>query len=124
MERELAPLDVTAQQAALLLLSAHPGGESPNRLGSLLGVDPPGMTRLLDRLEAKGLALRRDSPKDRRSVLIETTPEGHALMPQLGPVFEQVQERCLTGFSEDEEATLRRLLHRMITNLGSAPPPC
>jgi DNA-binding MarR family transcriptional regulator len=53
LERSLAPMDVTAQQAALLLRLRSEA--SPNRLAAALGTDTAGMTRLLDRLEDKGL---------------------------------------------------------------------
>ena len=54
LERRLAPHGLTAQQAALLINAAR-GETSPKRLAPLLGTDTAGMTRLLDRLEAKGL---------------------------------------------------------------------
>lgn len=56
LERSLAPYDVTAQQAALLLRLRTETG--PSRLAAALGTDTAGMTRLLDRLEDKGLIRR------------------------------------------------------------------
>jgi DNA-binding MarR family transcriptional regulator len=43
-----------------------------------LNTDPGAMTRLLDRLECKGLCRRSRSTDDRRVVNIELTPEGEA----------------------------------------------
>jgi DNA-binding MarR family transcriptional regulator len=42
------------------------------------------MTKLLDRLESKGLLQRRPHPDDRRAVMIELTDEGRALVPPTG----------------------------------------
>jgi DNA-binding MarR family transcriptional regulator len=43
-------------------------------------VRPPTMSRIVDALEAQGLALRRTNPKDRRAVLIAATAKGGALL--------------------------------------------
>src|ERR1700704_1449591 len=64
LERQLAPFEVTPQQAALLLQSA-PRETSPSQLLEILGTDTAGMTRLLDRLERKGLIMRRKHAEDR-----------------------------------------------------------
>jgi DNA-binding MarR family transcriptional regulator len=121
VESGLAPFGVTAQQAALLLQAAR-GETSPNRLAALLGTDTAGMTRLLDRLEAKGLITRGKHPDDRRSIVIEPTKDGTALTPRLAPVFGRVTFRLLDGFSEQEIHQLTTMLQRMIENLHTPDP--
>ncbi len=123
VESRLAPFGVTSQQAALLLHSVR-GQTSPNQLAPLLGTDTAGMTRLLDRLEAKGLILRRRHEGDRRSIVIEVTEEGKALAPKLAPVFGQAGFQLLRGFSEQELRLLTGMLRRMLDNLrggGESP---
>src|SRR5262245_26796013 len=85
-ETMFAPLDLTTQQASLLLHASR-GLTSPNDLAAVIGTDTAGATRLLDRLEAKGLLSRGPHPTDRRSVLIELTTSGTALVPRVPPVF-------------------------------------
>jgi DNA-binding MarR family transcriptional regulator len=82
-----------------------------------VGTDTAGMTKLLDRLEAKGLVGRRPNPDDRRSVLIEPTARGLTLAPQLTPVFGEVARQAFQGFSDDEAAKLTFLLRRIAANL-------
>src|SRR5262249_14444654 len=60
LDRAFAELDLTAQQAALLM-HAHKSDTSPTQLMARLGTDTAGMTKLIDRLEAKGLLARRRS---------------------------------------------------------------
>jgi len=120
LERQLAPLDVTAQQAALLLHAAREES-SPNRLAAALGTDTAGMTRLLDRLEDKGLTTRRRHPGDRRSVIVELTGKGKALLPRLAPGFGRVTRQLLAGFSTEEIDELTGLLGRMLDNLAAKP---
>lgn len=118
LDRRLAPFGVTTQQAALLHNAAS-GGASPSQLMEAVGTDTAGMTKLLDRLEAKGLVERRPNPSDRRSVVIEPTESGLALVPRLSPVFGEVANQLFDGFSDDEVATLTSSLRRMGENLKS-----
>jgi DNA-binding MarR family transcriptional regulator len=121
LERQLAPLDVTAQQAALLLHASR-GPSSPSQLMALLGTDTAGMTKLLDRLDGKGLLHRRRHPDDRRAVLIELTDRGKSLVPRLPPVFGRVTGQLLAGFTAEEISRLTAMLQRMLDNLNPASP--
>lgn len=119
LERQFAAFDITAQQAALLLQAGRQQG-SPSKLMTLLGTDTAGMTRLLDRLEGKGLLQRRKHPDDRRSIIIELTEQGRALLPRLPPIFGRVTGQLLAGFSTDEVGQLTTMLQRMLDNLHAA----
>lgn len=121
----LAPFGLTTQQAALLLYAAS-GPASPNELAAAVGTDTAGATRLIDRLERKGLLVRHRHPTDRRGVVIEVTPAGLALVPQVSPVFGQVSSALVEGFTEEELSQLSGLMARMSANLrtgGSQPRP-
>lgn len=117
LDRRFASFDLTTQQAAVLSHAAR-GGSSPSRLMEAVGTDTAGMTRLLDRLEAKGLLERHPNPDDRRSVLIEPTERGVELVPRLAPVFGQVTKRLFEGFSDEEVASFTSFLRRMRENLS------
>jgi DNA-binding MarR family transcriptional regulator len=86
----------------------------------LLGTDNAGITRLLDRLEAKGLVMRRTSPTDRRAIVVEPTAAGRALVPHLLPVIRGVTAQLLDGFSAEELPVLQALLRRLLDNV--TPP--
>jgi DNA-binding MarR family transcriptional regulator len=118
LDRRFGSLDLTTQQAALLL-SAAGGGSSPRELMGVVGTDTAGMTKLLDRLEAKGLVKRCPNPDDRRSVLVEPTERGLTLVPQLAPVFGEVTSQLFEGFSDEEIASFTSSLRRMRENLQS-----
>jgi DNA-binding MarR family transcriptional regulator len=118
LDRRFASFGVTTQQASVLLYVC--GGEaSPRRLIEAVGTDTAGMTKLLDRLEAKELVTRHPSPADRRSVVIEPTERGLALVPVLSPVFGEVTRHLFDGFSDDEIANFTSYLRRMGENLKS-----
>ncbi|HKB55095.1 MAG TPA: MarR family transcriptional regulator [Ramlibacter sp.] len=79
-------------------------------------LDAGGMTRLLDRLEAKGLVRRVRSSEDRRVVNLELTEEGHEAARNVPAVLCRVQNAALRGFSTGEWQQLRDLLARMLRN--------
>jgi DNA-binding MarR family transcriptional regulator len=121
-DRELAPFDLTGQQAAVLLLAARQRGVSPSQLKERVGTGTAGMTRLLDRLEAKGLLIRGQHPDDRRAIVIEPTAAGRALVPRLAPIFRRVHGHLLAGLPEHEVVHLTATLQHMLDNLRGNRP--
>jgi DNA-binding MarR family transcriptional regulator len=82
----------------------------------LLHYDAGSMTRLVDRLEEKGLIRRERSRDDRRVVSLRVTSAGRALLPRLQDSAASVVQRMLTGFTALEVNHLRSFLGRMIEN--------
>ena len=78
--------------------------------------DPGAMTRLLDRLEAKGFCRRQRSTDDRRVVRIELTPEGELAAQEVPIVLSEVLNEHLAGFSKTEWSQLKDMLKRMVAN--------
>lgn len=74
------------------------------------------MTRMLDRLEAKGLCRRVRSTEDRRVVNIELTSEGEQAADRVPPAIAEVLNGYLAGFTREEWETLKELLRRMLAN--------
>ena len=122
LDRAVARFDLTTQQAALLLHAAD-RPTSPSRLTDALGTDTAGMTRLLDRLEGKGLLRRRRHAEDRRAIVIDITDAGRDLLPHLPPIFGRVNARLFNGFTAEEITACTAQLQRMLTNLTSPEQP-
>lgn len=85
-----------------------------------LEADPATVTRLLDRLEAKGLVVRERSTSDRRVVHVRTTRVGTAMAEELTPVLADTLNTHLAGFSPAEWQQLMDLLRRMLANGAAA----
>ncbi len=85
-------------------------------LARQMDVDAGSITRLLDRMEAKGLILRERSATDRRVVHLVLTPAGEAVVEQVPQVLADVNNRRLRGFSLEEWGLLKSLLRRMVEN--------
>ena len=116
LERELAPFDITAAQFVILVNLASGEVESASQLCKGVSYDPGAMTRMLDRLERKGLLRRVRCPNDRRKVILELTAEGKAVYPKLAASYVGVLNRFLRGFTKAEARELEQLLERMLAN--------
>jgi MarR family transcriptional regulator, multiple antibiotic resistance protein MarR len=116
IDAELAPLEVSAAQWLIVLLVGQDGAGSAAELCELLGYDPGAMTRLLDRLEEKGVVRRVRDDGDRRTVRLELTASGKALYPKILAAMVDVFNRLLHGFSRSEVDELEGYLKRMLAN--------
>jgi DNA-binding MarR family transcriptional regulator len=76
-------LELTMPQFKLLLLVASGKGFRVGDLANKLGVTPPTVTTILDRLVEQGLVRREDDPTDRRLVIARLTSQGRDLLQQL-----------------------------------------
>src|SRR5437879_10126732 len=110
LDRRLTSHGLTSQQAALILLSRLLHEPNPNKMAERLGTDTAGMTRLIDRLEKKGLIFRKTSPEDRRSIVIVLGPKSKHMLPRLIPAFGHVEDSVLDGFSKQDDGQLSSLL--------------
>jgi len=81
-----------------------------------IDVDTGAMTRMLDRLEAKGFVSRNRSDEDRRVVKVELTKAGHEIVKLIPPTICSVLNFHLRGFSEQEFETFKDLLRRFLAN--------
>ncbi|SRR6266566_3823334 len=116
LDRRLTDHGLTSQQAALLLLSRVLRQPNPIKMAARLGTDTAGMTRLVDRLESKGLVFRKISPDDRRSIVIVLGPKSKRVLPRLIPAFRQVESGLLDGFDAREVREVNRMLRRLLKN--------
>jgi DNA-binding MarR family transcriptional regulator len=77
--------DLNVRQAAILLrVSLEPGPHTVRGLAEALTLGKPAVSRALDALSGLGLATRVPDESDRRSVLVQTTDRGHAVLAGLG----------------------------------------
>jgi DNA-binding MarR family transcriptional regulator len=78
-----------------------------------LNMDAGAVTRLVDRVVAKGLIERERSDSDRRVVHLRLTPAGQTAVAEVPHVLAAVNNDFLRGLSESEWKQLQKLLSRM-----------
>ena len=116
VDQALEPQDLTSAQW-VPLLKLHLGHASTvAELARECQLDTGAMTRLLDRLEAKGLVARVRSCEDRRVVNLELTKEGRVAAKEIPTVLCKVQNAFLEGLSQQEWEQLKSLLRRVLDN--------
>lgn len=118
-DRRLEPDGLTHTQWGPLFMLRNSRASTVAELARELQTDPGAMTRLLDRLEAKGLCRRERSTDDRRVVRIALTPEGNAAASRVPAVLAQVMNQTLSGFTRAEWESLKGMLTRMLANAES-----
>lgn len=105
--------DLSAQQynSLRLLEAIQPGTMPTSALGNRLISRAPDMTRLLDRLEERGLVYRERRSDNRRVVEVGITAAGIQLLERMAPTVKECHERQLGHLSEKELKQLTELLH-------------
>ncbi|MBC8058832.1 MAG: MarR family transcriptional regulator [Rhizobiales bacterium] len=113
-DKRLEAHGLTSAQWGPLMRLRTTGGSTVAELARWLNVDAGAMTRLLDRLEKKGLCKRVRSTEDRRVVQVELTADGEAAITEVPAVLAEVLNAHLAGFSKTEWQALRNYLQRML----------
>jgi DNA-binding MarR family transcriptional regulator len=113
MSDALEPHGITGQQYNVLriLRGAHPEPLPTLEIGERMMERNPGVTRLLDRLEQKGLVDRERGERDRRQMRRTITPRGLALLAALDDVIRAANESVFAGMDQASVRELTRLLH-------------
>jgi len=116
IEHELEPTGLTNAQWVPLVKLYMGSASTVAELARECMMDAGGTTRLLDRLEAKGLVRRTRSSEDRRVVNLELTEEGRAVAKTIPAVICGVQNDHMRGFTLEEWQQLKVLLRRVLAN--------
>lgn len=110
MDAALKDLDITGQQMGILLSLTQGVATTPFELSKVLGIDTGLMTRMLDKLETKGLLSRSRSLDDRRVVNLTLTEKGQEVAERAPVVAPKVLNQRLRHFSKEEFEEFLRLL--------------
>ncbi len=111
----LEPHDLTLPQWVILGALWQQGEVSVTELAAYTGNAGPATSRILDRMEQKGLLGRRQDPKDRRSARVFLLPGGEALR-HLQSFYQDINDTLLTGLSAQEAEQLFTLLDKVTQN--------
>ena len=116
VEARMSELGLTDAQWKPLWLLKSGRADTAFELAREMNIDAGAMTRMLDRLAAKGLVERLRSDTDRRVVHLRLTRDGEAAVEQVPDVLAAVNNDFLRGFTKQEWMTLKECLQRMLVN--------
>ncbi|MDD4984485.1 MAG: MarR family transcriptional regulator [Dehalococcoidales bacterium] len=95
-------INLTMPQVKTLFFICNQPGATSSRLAEALGVTPPNVTGIVDRLVEQGLVTRRDNPEDRRVSVLQITPEGEAIISALRERKSSIMKEILEHLSAEE----------------------
>lgn len=105
----LAPHGLHAGQDLLLLAVWDAPGLRQAALAEQLGVEPPTVTRMVQRLERGGMIERRVDPHDGRVVLVYPTPRSRLLESTVRRAWTSLDELVIGALGDTDAARLQRL---------------
>lgn len=114
IDAALKDLDISSQQMGIIVSLSKGTASTPFELSRLLGIDTGLMTRMLDKLEEKGLLERSRDDKDRRVVNLTLTRAGTRVAEAIPDIVPPVLNTHLKSFTRAEFEELRRLLAKFV----------
>ena len=87
---------------------------TPSEIGERILLPSATITSTLDALEHRGWVRRVPNPDDRRSVLIEITPDGRRIADQLLPGIRSLERSALSALTKSERTQLLALLAKVL----------
>jgi DNA-binding MarR family transcriptional regulator len=106
------------QEALLMELWDHDGRTQAD-LAESLGVEPPTVTKMLQRMESSDLVDRRPDATDRRAIRVYLTPKGRRLKGRVDKLWAELGSRAFEGLSDRQQSSLRSLLNAVEGNLAA-----
>ena len=117
-ETVCTPFDLTGQQYNVMriLRGAEPMGLPTLTIAERVIERTPGITRMIDRLEAKGLVEREVRPHDRRCVYCRISKKGLKLLELLDEPVNEFNQRAFAALSDSEIEKLVAVLLKIRTS--------
>jgi DNA-binding MarR family transcriptional regulator len=106
-----------ALPAALSALHQWAGGRTVDTLAGGLRLSHSRTVRVIDRLEADGLATRERDPGDKRGVLVRLTPAGEAVATRVHAARAEALESALAALGAADRRTLAALAERVLEHV-------
>ena len=109
----LEPIGLTFVEYSVLRVLID-GAMSLSKLAEAAVRTTGGMTKIVDRLERRGLVERTPDPSDRRGVLVGLTEEGRELSEKASHAYGIGRDRILERLSKSERAAIEKGLGRLV----------
>jgi DNA-binding MarR family transcriptional regulator len=114
-DADVASLEVTAAQF-VIIANVLKGRNSACELCKFMDYDRGAMSRMIDRLEGKGLLRRVPLAHTRRTMALEVTQAGKTAYPKMQACLSKVVNRLLKGVTKTQVREVEKTLKRMLAN--------
>ncbi len=106
-----------AGQDQIMLALGQAGTMTPGQLASLIGVQPPTVSKTINRLQEQGFVERNASGADARRSEISLTDAGEKALVAIEKAVGRTEKQALSGLTKKDKRKLKKLLARVETNL-------
>ena len=116
--RKVEAQGVTVAEWVLLRQMLEAGAANPSHLADAVGMTRGAVSKLVERLCRKKLAVRSSSDGDRRYQTVELTAAGRRLVPILGQLADDNDREFFGHLKPEERNSLVRLLQDVVRRHG------
>lgn len=116
--RKVESKGVTVAEWALMRQMLALGPDSPSRLAEQLGMTRGAISKLVERLCAKGLVERAPAGSDRRCQSVSLTAKGARLVPMLARLADANDQEFFGHLTGKQQADLAATLHYIASRHG------
>lgn len=124
VEREIAALGIHPSQHHLLMHLARNGQSTQNGIASAMEVSPSTIAVSLKKLEKGGYIEKTIDNTDNRFHRIVLTKKGETVVLKSKQLFDEVDGKLFSGFSEEEKEGLDGYLERILQTMETSFPQC
>ncbi len=114
---------VTVAEWVFLRMLFRVEGIAPSQLAEKMGMTRGAISKLADRLAAKGLISRATSPDDRRGQMLALSPAAADLVPRLAKLADENDAEFFGALSGAERRRLEQLLRKIVLDRQLTTPP-
>jgi MarR family transcriptional regulator, organic hydroperoxide resistance regulator len=118
-EEALNTLHLHPGQEMLLFQLWNEEGLTQSQLVENLRVEPPTITKALQRMEHAGFIARTQDVEDARVFRVYLTPKGREIQAEVQNIWDALEAQTVKGLSEVEKALLGRLLDQIDQNFSA-----
>lgn len=120
INEELEPQGITYRQCQVLGCVALEGPLSQADLAERMGIEPPTLVGILDRMERDGWILREACAEDRRRKIVHATKAAEPIWSRIIASAKRVRNRATRGLTAKQLTQLKDLLDAVRANLTEA----
>ena len=86
-------------------------------IAQLVNKDTPTLTRIIDLLSTKGLAVRKPDERDRRCFIVHLTEEGRKTVEIMLPHVKDIRMKAWEGLDQEDFTKFQHILNTIYNNL-------
>lgn len=120
VDRRMAEQGASLSRTKLLLCLQKRGPLRATDIAEFFSQSPRTVTEAIDGLERDGLVERKPDPEDRRAKFIHVTTKGHEAVAKTEPLRRQLIGQTFGTLTDEEQATMLRLINKVAASLAKA----